>query len=126
MAVIAVSAGGATVVIGLVIVLVLLTALLMKVKSKRNGENTNRTGKMNNMWLLSNLSLYIYPSSSKDGCSDVPYAVHYHTSTEVESEPIYESIVSVTTEIAFKVCTIQDDNDLDTVTCRAYDYIPRR
>ena len=57
--VIAVSAGGATVVIGLLIVLVLLTALLMKAKSKRNGESTSRTGTYD-IWLFALVWTLIY------------------------------------------------------------------
>ena len=58
--VIAVSAGGATIVIGLVIVLVLLTALLVKVKSKHNGESTSRTGIYDILWLFALVWTLIY------------------------------------------------------------------
>ena len=46
MAVIAVSAGGATIAIGLLIVPVLLTALLAKVKLKCDDRSANRTGEI--------------------------------------------------------------------------------
>lgn len=65
-----------------------------------------------------------YPSSSKDGYGDISYAAA-HTSTEFESGPVYESIIDAT-QMEAKACTIQADNDLVTVTCRAYGYIRRK
>lgn len=46
MAVVAVSAGGAIAFIGMVILFVMVTTLLMTVKSRRVGEDANRAGKM--------------------------------------------------------------------------------